>query len=98
MNRQKTGGRKAGTPNKITADLRQWITAFIDDNREQIQKDWAQLEPKDRIQLFEKLLKYALPTLQAMQLQTEFDRMTESDLDRIIDELKKNSNETFTER
>lgn len=98
MNRQKTGGRKAGTPNKVTADLRQWITTFIDDNREQIQKDWAQLEPKDRIQLFEKLLKYALPTLQAMQLQTEFDRMTESDLDRIIDELKKNSNETFTER
>ena len=38
-------------------------------------------------------LKYALPTLQAIQLQTNFDRMTDSDLDKIINELKTASNE-----
>ena len=61
-------GRKNGTPNKITTDLRQWINNFIDDNREQIKKDWNGLEPKDRIVLFEKLLKYSLPTLQSTTL------------------------------
>jgi hypothetical protein len=93
MKRQKTGGRKAGTPNQVTTDLRQWITSFIEDNKAQIEADWQSLAPKDRIQLFEKLLKYALPTLQAMQLNTDFDTLSESDLDRIIDELKTASNE-----
>jgi len=81
-------GRPKGSPNKATADLRQWITNFIDDNREQIQKDWKALEPKDRIVLFEKMLKYALPTLQAMQLDTDFDRLSDADLDRLIKGLK----------
>ena len=93
MKGQKTGGRKAGTPNQVTADLRQWITTFIEENQEQIKDDWQSLQPKDRILLFEKLLKYALPTLQAIQLQTNFDRMTDSDLDKIINELKTASNE-----
>jgi len=82
------GGRPKGTPNKITTELRQWITSFLEDNREQIQADWMELEPKDRIVLFEKLLKYALPTLQAMQLETEFDRLPDDQLDAIIESLK----------
>lgn len=64
------GGRPKGKANKITTDLRQWINSFIDDNREQIKEDWQQLEPKDRIILFEKLLKYSLPTLQATSITT----------------------------
>ena len=58
-------GRPKGVPNKTTTDLRQWINNFIDDNREQIQNDWKELDPKERILLFEKFLKYILPTLQA---------------------------------
>lgn len=61
------GGRRKGVPNKATIELRQWISNFIDDNREQIQKDWQKLKPKDRIILFEKLLKYRLPTLQSIE-------------------------------
>ena len=81
-------GRKKGVPNKITMDLRQWINNFIDDNREQIQKDWKVLEPKDRIVLFEKLLKYSLPTLQATSLTTDFEKLTDEQLDFIINQLK----------
>lgn len=84
------GGRKPGAPNKATKDLRQWINRFIDSQTEQIQKDWQALEPKDRIVLFEKLLKYVLPTLQATSLDIDFEKMTEEDLDRIINELQKN--------
>lgn len=65
-------GRPKGVPNKTTTDLRQWINSFIDDNREQIKKDWNSLEPKGRIMLFEKLLKYSLPTLQATNLTSDF--------------------------
>lgn len=84
------GGRPKGKPNKATKDLRQWINSFIESQTDQIQKDWQQLEPKDRIVLFEKLLKYSLPTLQATSLTTDFERLSDEDLDRIINELKKN--------
>ncbi|HRO47330.1 hypothetical protein [Agriterribacter sp.] len=89
------GGRKPGAPNKATKDLRQWINSFIDSQTEQIQKDWKQLEPKDRIILFERLLKYSLPTLQATSLTTDFEKMTDQQLDQIIDELKKQSDENI---
>lgn len=82
-------GRLKGTANKVTTDLRQWVNTFIDDNREQIKADWLLLDPKDRIQLFEKLLKYSLPTLQSIAVETDFDKLTDEQLDTIINELKK---------
>lgn len=81
-------GRPKGIPNKSTNDLRQWVGDFIDGQREQILQDWQALEPKDRIMMFEKLMRFVLPTLQATTLQTDFDRMTDDQLDRIIFELK----------
>ena len=61
-------GRPIGIPNKKTQDLRKWINEFISINTIQIEKDWKTLDPKERIMLFEKLLKYSLPTLQAVGL------------------------------
>ena len=82
-------GKPKGTANKTTTDLREWINNFIEGQREQIQKDWEKLEPKDRVVLFEKLLKYSLPTLQATNLTTDFEKLTDEQLQTIIDELKK---------
>lgn len=81
-------GRPKGVPNKTTTDLRQWVNNFIDDNRQQIEKDWKCLEPRDRIFLFEKLLKYSLPTLQATTLTTDFEKLTDDQLDFIINQLR----------
>lgn len=82
-------GRPPGSQNKNVARLRDWITTFLEENKERVKEDWLLLEPKDRIILFEKLLKYSLPTLQATTLSTEFDNMSEADLDKIINELKR---------
>lgn len=82
------GGRKPGKPNKVTTDLRQWVSNFIDDNREQIGKDWQQLEPKDRLVMFERLLKYTLPALQSTSLDIDFEKLTDQQLDYIIENLK----------
>jgi hypothetical protein len=81
------GGRPKGTPNRITAELREWISQFIDQNKEQIQADWITLEPKDRIVLFEKLLKYALPTLQASSIDLGFEKLPDDQLDAIVQRL-----------
>jgi len=63
----KTGGRTAGTPNKITSDLRTWISELIDDNREQIVEDLKDLEPQQRVAIFEKLLQYVIPKRQQQE-------------------------------
>lgn len=57
----KTGGRAAGTPNKVTADLREWISCIIDDGREQFIKDLKTLDPMDRVRIYTGLLNYVLP-------------------------------------
>ena len=59
--RGKTGGRKKVVPNKTTTGLREIITSFVSTNMETLQQDFDQLEPKERIILLEKFLKYALP-------------------------------------
>jgi hypothetical protein len=91
------GGRPKGKPNKITGTLREWISSFIDNNRPQIQKDWKSLDPKDRLIMFERLLKYTLPTLQATTLTVDFEKLTDQQLDEIIERLKNNNDESTTE-
>lgn len=54
-------GRPKGTPNKITATIRNWIVELINNNRDLIENDFLQLEPKDRLMMLEKLLPYIMP-------------------------------------
>lgn len=86
-------GRKKGVPNKTTKDLREWVNTFLDRNTKQIEADWKALDPKERVLLFEKLLKYSLPTLQATKIETEFDKLSEEELDDLINELINKNNE-----
>ena len=79
-------GRPIGARGKN--NLREFITEFLEENTERIKKDFELLEPKDRIVLFEKLLKYSLPTLQATSLSTNLDKLSDIELDTIIEELK----------
>jgi hypothetical protein len=73
------------------------ITDFLENNFEQVKRDFKRLPPKDRAKLYCDLLQYGLPRLQALQLETEFDRLTDQQLDRIINELKNAANEKETE-
>jgi len=81
------GGRPKGSSNKITYELREWITHFIHGNTAQIQQDWMALEPKDRILMFEKLLKYTLPSLQAVTASVEIEKLTDEQLDEITNRI-----------
>ena len=67
MSRGKAGGRTAGTPNKVTADLRHTIKKIIEDNIEKVSVDIASLSPKDRVAIIEKLLQYVIPKIQAVE-------------------------------
>lgn len=64
--REKTGGRAKGTPNKTTTDLKDWVFRLLQRNLKQIEKDLKELDSKERLILFEKLLRYVLPRQQAV--------------------------------
>ena len=59
--RGRLGGRQKGTPNKVTATLREWVADLLDRNRERIEEDLEALEPKDRLLMLERLMGYVLP-------------------------------------
>lgn len=82
-------GRPKGTTNKTTAQLREMVTGFLEDNFEQVKTDFNLLTPKSRVKLYCDLLQYGLPKLQAVQIETEFDRLPDDQLDKIIEDLKK---------
>lgn len=86
----KTGnpnGRPKGSPNKTTQSVLEWLTRLIDDNREQIRKDLAALEPKERLQVLEKFMQYTVPKMQSVEARVDIDRLSDSQIDQVINEL-----------
>lgn len=83
-------GRPAGSPNKVTTELKIWIKELIDENRNQLKTDLKALEPKERWQIIEKLMQYTTPKIQSIEGHLEFDRLTDEHLDRIVNDLLNN--------
>ncbi len=54
-------GRPKGTKNKVTAEMKEKIQLFVESNFETIQKDFDNVDAKDRLIIFERLLKYVIP-------------------------------------
>ena len=50
----KTGGRKLGTPNKTTAELRQVITSFVSANIEDLQLHYDKLSVNDKMKVLDR--------------------------------------------
>ena len=61
-------GRPPGSQNKTTKELRELISAFVSDNWMQVQNDFEQLEPKEKLLFMDRMLKHVLPTLSAEAL------------------------------
>lgn len=60
-------GRPPGTPNKITTDLKTFVADILEMNREAIKRDLEALEPYQRLQILEKLMKYVIPQEKSSQ-------------------------------
>jgi uncharacterized protein (UPF0305 family) len=91
----KTGGRKKGSVNKVTRNVKDWLSQLIDKNRSQIEKDIKSLDSKERLMVLEKFMQYIIPKKQNVQATVDFNQLTDEELDNFINELtkdKKNSN------
>ncbi|MDB5242616.1 MAG: hypothetical protein JWP57_3241 [Spirosoma sp.] len=85
----KTGGRKSGSVNKTTSDLKSRIADLIDDHFETISEDLKALEPKDRIVAYQRFMEYVLPKQreQRIDLSSLTDQQIDDLLDKALDKL-----------
>lgn len=58
MKGAKTGGRKAGTPNKVSHEVRELIVGL---SEKYLASDLESLEPRDRAVILTRLLSYVVP-------------------------------------
>ena len=100
---EKTGGRKAGTPNKVTTELKTWIQELIDGNRSKFEKDLDALEPKDRLQVLNSFLQYVVPKQQAISMEAqveleykELEKLLDKAPDKVVDALLERMNNLKT--
>ncbi len=67
-------GRPKGTPNKITAELREIISDFLIENWPQIEKDFKVLDPEKRVALYEKFMQFTIPRMQSVHIPDLIDK------------------------
>jgi hypothetical protein len=88
-------GRPKGTPNRVNDEIRKRIVAFLDNDFDNIKADLKKLEPKERVRFYIDLLQFGLPRLKAIEMNVNYDQVSNEDLDIIINLLK---NGTINER
>jgi hypothetical protein len=66
MKGQKTGGRIAGTPNKLTKELRTTLKGIIAGELDALPQTFEQLPAKERLELLIKMLPYCLPKVDSI--------------------------------
>tara|TARA_X000000950_G_scaffold112642_2_gene141799 strand:+ start:993 stop:1256 length:264 start_codon:yes stop_codon:yes gene_type:complete len=68
---KKFGGRKKGTPNKLTAEVKKKVQSLLDGAIDSI--DLSKCTTAERIRLIEIGLRYTLPTMKQIENQPETD-------------------------
>jgi hypothetical protein len=66
MQGKKTGGRIAGTPNKLTSELRTTLKGIIAGELDVLPQTFEQLPAKERLELLIKMLPYCLPKVDSI--------------------------------
>jgi len=63
---EKKGGRQKGVPNKTTSDVRERFQFLVESNLEQLQSDFEELKPAERVKYTLEMAKFCLPTLKSI--------------------------------
>lgn len=93
-------GRPPGKPNKVTGTIRDFVASLINENRARIRKDLAVLEPKERLQLIERLLQYVIPKMASSTSDIRLEQFNDAELTSIASDIlnRMNDEDTIEER
>lgn len=69
MKGKKTGGRRKGTPNKVTSITREVINDIAVGMFDKVMADISKLSPKDRVHVFLKLAEFNVSKPQSIDLE-----------------------------
>ena len=85
--RQKTGGRKKGTPNRLTYQTRALLLQALANEIENLPETLAALEPHDRLEVLIKLMPYIVPKMQPVS-PTVADQKGLRDCSEVVSEME----------
>lgn len=75
-------GRKIGSKNIATEEVRTAFLNLVESNLEQLEQDLKELEPKDRLKIIIELSKFILPSLKTVELQVEDKKIFKTSFDQ----------------
>ena len=78
------GGRAKGTPNKVSAELKDWLASILHNGRERFESDIESLDSSERVRVYMSLLNYVLPKQQSMTAEAVAEAEIK-ELERLID-------------
>jgi hypothetical protein len=64
-------GRKAGSLNRATKDIRDAFSLLIENNIDTLQKDLDSLEPKERVKLLLDMAQFVVPKMKSVDLKAD---------------------------
>ena len=84
---KKVGGRKKGSKNKVNASIKEKITAFIDTSLPDVIEAFNELEPREKVNAWIKILPYVVAKQQEVRTDVELEINTSHfDLSKLTDE------------
>ncbi len=90
-------GRPKGKPNKITGELKQWVSNLIDKNRDQFEIDLLSVEPEKRLAIIEKLMSFVIPKMQSISMEAQIQSEYQA-LEKLLDNAPEEAIQAITER
>ena len=68
MARDKTGGRKKGTPNKNNAKTKEAVALLAEGEFNEFKQTLKKLEPKDYVKTYLTMLEFVIPKMKAVEV------------------------------
>ena len=91
-------GRRPGSKNKTSEQIREKINSLVVANLSTLKKDFESLDPEKRLTILEKYLRYAIPPLSSLSVQAEItqrlERFSEEELEALADKIIQLTNQT----
>lgn len=85
----KSGGRKKGTPNKVTTERKDLIRELLFDDWEQMVQDFKKLSAKERIDAKIKLMSFVIAKMQSTANihSINFDDLNDEQIDKLFNRI-----------
>jgi len=84
INRQ---GRPKGMPNKINAEIKQFVAALIQKKLPELEAAFDKLNARDKCKFFIDLLPYFVPRMQNVEMKVDYENLSYEQLEFIVGSL-----------